>query len=311
MFRSRTLFCSFSFNSPLVNKQPFIISNRKYNKHTRAPSEIVKLSYTQYDSPKLYEPHKSPYLIILHGLFGSKQNWKSLAKTLAQRLNTHVFTLDLRNHGDSPHSPVHNYEVMSDDVAAFIKEHKFNKTVVMGHSMGGRVAMAMALRQVPHIEKLVVVDSAPVNARMSSEFFTYIDVMKKIEQAGVVKQSKADEIMKDYISDISIRQFLLTNLKKDPETGLYKFRIPLDILSDSMETLGGFPFDSAHHTFHKKTLFVAGKKSNYLPPKVYPTIRTFFTDAVIAELDTGHWVHAEKPLEFAAILTDFMNKSSA
>ncbi|CAB4394823.1 alpha/beta hydrolase [Rhizophagus irregularis] len=309
MFRSKVLFYS-SFNLSLLNKQPFIIINRKYSKHTHPPpSEIVKLSYTQYDPPEFNETNENPYLIILHGLFGSKQNWKSLAKTFAQRLNTRVFTLDLRNHGESPHSPVHNYEVMSDDVAAFIKEHKLYKTAIMGHSMGGRVGIAMALRQVPHIEKLVVVDSAPVNSRMSSEFFTYIDVMKKIEQAGIVKQSKADEIMKDYISDISIRQFLLTNLKKDPETGLYKFRIPLDILSDSMGELGRFPFDSAHHTFHKKTLFVAGTRSNYLPPKVYPTIRTFFTNAVIAELDTGHWVHAEKPLEFAAIVTDFIVKN--
>ncbi|CAG8479313.1 12428_t:CDS:10 [Funneliformis caledonium] len=290
MFRSRTIICSSPFPSTKLSlrKQPFTISNRKHS-HNH-PSEIAKLSLTRYDPPTIHEKsHESPSLIILHGLFGSKQNWKSLAKIFAQRLNTHVFTLDLRNHGDSPHLSVHNYEVMADDVAAFIKEHKLYKTVVMGHSMGGRVAMAMALRQVPHIEKLVVVDSSPINTRMPSIFSTYVDVMKKVEQAGVVKLEKADKIMEDYIDDVTIRQFLLTNLKKDPDTGLFKFRIPLNILGDSLEKLGGFPFDSAHHTFHKKTLFVAGTKSNYLLSKDYPTIRTFFPNAVIAELDAGHW----------------------
>lgn len=93
MFRSKVLFYS-SFNLSLLNKQPFIIINRKYSKHTHpSPSEIVKLSYTQYDPPEFNETNENPYLIILHGLFGSKQNWKSLAKTFAQRLNTRVFTL--------------------------------------------------------------------------------------------------------------------------------------------------------------------------------------------------------------------------
>ncbi|CAI2184787.1 455_t:CDS:2 [Funneliformis geosporum] len=275
-------------DSPIIKrKQPFIISNRK---HSQNPPEIAKLSLTQYGPPNIHEKSQSPNLIILHGLFGSKQNWKSLAKTFAQRLNTHVFTLVFAT---IPHLSVHNYEVMADDVAAFIKEHKLNKTVVMGHSMGGRVAMAMALRQVPHIEKLVVVDSAPISTRMPPNFSTYIDVMKKVEQAGVVRLEKADKIMEDYIT-------------VDHGTGLFKFRIPLDILGDSLETLSGFPFDSAHHTFHKKTLFIAGTKSNYLPPKVYTTIRTFFPNAVIAELDAGHWVHSEKPLEFMTIVTDFL-----
>ncbi|CAG8766234.1 323_t:CDS:2, partial [Dentiscutata heterogama] len=135
-------------------------------------------------------------LIILHGLFGSKQNWRSLAKVFAQRLNTRVFTLDLRNHGESPHSEVHNYEVMAEDVVTFMNEHQLKRTVVMGHSMGGKVAMTIALMQAPQIDQLVVVDSAPTNAYISDKFNTYVEVMKKIEQAGVMKQSQADEIMK-------------------------------------------------------------------------------------------------------------------
>ncbi|CAG8826277.1 28413_t:CDS:2, partial [Racocetra persica] len=224
-------------------------------------SDTVRLSFTQFDPPKLNEMPECSTLIILHGLFGSKQNWRSLAKIFAQRLNTRVFTLDLRNHGESPHSEVHNYEVMAKDVVTFMNEHQLKRTFIMGHSMGGKVAMTMALMQVPQIDQLVIVDSAPIDARMSKEFDTYVEIMKKIEQIGVVKQSQADEIMKSYISDINIRQFLLTNLKKDPESETYKFRIPLDVLGNSLKTLHGFPFDSARHTFHKSTLFVAGTKS--------------------------------------------------
>ncbi|CAG8779721.1 2312_t:CDS:2, partial [Acaulospora morrowiae] len=196
------------------------------------------------------------------------QNWRSLSKMFAQRLNARVYALDLRNHGESPHSKAHSYEVMAEDVAAFIREHRLKKIVVLGHSMGGKVAMTMALRQEQQLDRLVVVDSAPVNSRISQEFKRYIDVMKKIEQVGVVKQSQADEIMKNYIPEITIRQFLLTNLKKDSTTGQYKFRIPLDVLDDSLGTMSEFPFDSAHHTFHKKTLFISGLRSDYVTPKV-------------------------------------------
>ncbi|CAG8700367.1 6346_t:CDS:2 [Cetraspora pellucida] len=231
-------------------------------------SDTVKLSFTQFDPPKLNEPSECSTLIILHGLFGSKQNWRSLAKVFAQRLNTRVFTLDLRNHGESPHSEVHNYEIMAKDVVSFMNEHHLKRTFVMGHSMGGKVAMTMALMQVAQIDQLIVVDSAPTDAHLSKEFDTYVGAMKKIEQVGVVKQSQADEILKSYISDIHIRQFLLTNLKKDQEKGTYKFRIPLEVLGNSLKTLHGFPFGSARHTFHKSTLFVAGTKSNYILPKV-------------------------------------------
>ncbi|CAG8537092.1 4687_t:CDS:10 [Dentiscutata erythropus] len=265
-------------------------------------SNIVKLSFIQFDPPMRNGSYESSPLIILHGLFGSKQNWRSLAKVFAQRLNTRVFTLDLRNHGESPHSEVHNYEVMAEDVVTFMNERQLKRTVVMGHSMGGKVAMTIALMQAPQIDQLVVVDSAPTNAYISKEFSTYVEVMKKVEQAGVMKQSQADEIMKGYISDINIRQFLLTNLKKAPETDVYKFRIPLDVLGNSLKTLNGFPFDSDRHTFHKSTLFVAGIKSDYIPPKIHPTIKTLFPNSTIVELDTGHWVHAEKPLEFATIM---------
>ncbi|CAH1761705.1 7753_t:CDS:10 [Entrophospora sp. SA101] len=207
---------------------------KKYKTRLISLGEESRFKKYKYDPLSNKSINLIPPLLILHGLFGSKQNWKSLAKMFAQSLNTSVYALDLRNHGDSPHSSIVNYEIMSDDVAKFITDHKLNQAIIMGHSMGGKVAMAMALRQVPQVERLIVVDASPTNVRISDEFAFYIDTMKKVENVGVIKQSKADEIMQDYISNPSIRHFLLTNLKKDPDTGLYKFRIPLNILDDSL-----------------------------------------------------------------------------
>ncbi|CAG8555836.1 3083_t:CDS:10 [Ambispora leptoticha] len=291
---------------PYSYSRDLISFQRTYSKHANHQDQFteikeenpVKLEFLEYEPPRLHAPHESPPLVILHGLFGSKQNWKSLAKAFAQRLNTK----DLRNHGESPHSPVHTYKAMAKDVAEFLNEHKLRKTVIIGHSMGGKVAMTMALLQVPHIEKLVVVDCAPTKYRLSLDFATYITAMKKIEETVVAKQSHADKILQE---DIAIRQFLLTNLKKDSDTGIYKFRIPLDLLNDNLEELGGFPFDSAHHTFRKPTLFIVGTKSNYVKPKVHSTIRTLFPEAVIVDIEAGHWVHAEKPQEFLTVVSDF------
>ncbi|CAG8483200.1 5283_t:CDS:2 [Paraglomus brasilianum] len=302
------------FKIPLTLSYPFI-NHHAYTRdsHSKQHKESIplQLAYTEYFPRRPQEPEESPPIIILHGLFGSKQNWKSLAKSFAQSLNTKVYAADLRNHGESPHSSVHTYESMASDVAEFIVQQKLDRSVLIGHSMGGKVVMTLALLQYPQVSQVIVVDTAPVNFRLSSNFSSYIAAMKKVDAADVSKQSFANEILEEDIEDITVRQFLLTNLTKDPQTGLYKWRIPLDTLEDALNDLGGFPFKSAHHTFKKRALFIAGTKSNYVPPKVYPTIRSFFPNAVFAELDAGHWVHAEKPHEFTAIVSDFIKSTAS
>ncbi|KAL1915274.1 uncharacterized protein VTP21DRAFT_7550 [Calcarisporiella thermophila] len=273
---------------------------------SKVEAERVKLAYTKFDAPK--EHQALPPLVIMHGLFGSRQNWKSLAKAFS-RFRT-VYTLDLRNHGESPHSPVHTYEAMGDDVIEFLREQKLEKVAILGHSMGGKVSMTVALKQTPEISQMIVVDMAPIDAGLSPSFSSYVQAMKRVEEARVSKQSMADEILRDYIPEISIRQFLLTNLKKDLGTGEYHFRIPLDILGNSLSELGSFPFLQAHHTFHGPALFIAGSRSDYIRSSMYPTIRTFFPEAVITDIDAGHWVHAEKPEEFMKTVVTFLNKHS-
>ncbi|RUP23109.1 hypothetical protein BC936DRAFT_139044 [Jimgerdemannia flammicorona] len=156
---------------------------------------------------------------------------------------------------------------------------------------GGKVAMTLALRQFPAVQSLIVVDMAPVNVGLSVDFATFVEAMKVVDAAGCTKQSMADEILRESVPDIANRHFLLTNLKRDSHTGIYRFRIPLDTLGDSLTNMGAFPFDVAHHTYHGRTLIIAGANSGYVrPEKNAQTIRTFFPQSRVVVIDdAGHW----------------------
>ncbi|KAG0233166.1 hypothetical protein BGW42_007644 [Actinomortierella wolfii] len=266
--------------------------------------EVVKLSFNAAPQPHPSQPAKSKPIVVLHGLFGSKQNWKALSKAMASRLNTSVYALDLRNHGESEHHEHHNYASMANDVAHFIKEQNIDRPMVIGHSMGGKVAMTMALNQHP-VDRLVVVDMAPVRVRLSSVFQSYVKVMEQIQAANVQKQSEADKIMANTIVDIGVRQFLLTNLKRDPHTGRYAFRIPLATLANSLTNLGMFDFEIGKDRYDGKTLFIKGAKSDYIDDRAEENIRQFFPNSRVESIDAGHWVHAEKPEEFLKHVVGF------
>ncbi|KAF9169344.1 hypothetical protein BGX21_010146 [Mortierella sp. AD011] len=263
----------------------------------------VALAYKESPKPLPQNDSKSQPIVILHGLFGSKQNWGALSKAMASRLNTQVFAVDLRNHGESGHSQEHDYHNMANDVACFLKEQNLEKPIVIGHSMGGKVAMYLALNHTP-MDRVVVVDMAPVKVRLSSEFAGYVAVMKEIQQARVKKQSEADNIMKKSVPDLSVRQFLLTNLKKDTKEG-YGFRIPIDILGGKLENLGQFDFAAGEDKYEGKILIIKGNKSGYVRDKDTELIKTFFPQVRIEGLDAGHWVHAEKSEEFLKLVTEF------
>ncbi|KAF9901757.1 hypothetical protein EC991_005731 [Linnemannia zychae] len=264
----------------------------------------VSLSFTDTPQPSPQEQAKSQPIVVMHGLFGSKQNWKALSKAMAQRLNTRVLTVDLRNHGESGHSEEHDYANMANDVAHFLKEQELEKPIIIGHSMGGKVAMNLALKQTP-IDRMVVVDMAPVKVKLSSEFPKYVESMKEIQNAQVRKQSEADTIMKKTVADLGVRQFLLTNLKRDTTGDGYSFRIPIETLGGSLEKLGQFDFVPGVDKFDGKVLFIRGIKSKYIQEKEMDAIRSYFPQARIESLNTGHWVHAEKPEEFLKLVTEF------
>ncbi|KAK1979701.1 Alpha/Beta hydrolase protein [Colletotrichum cereale] len=295
----------------LLRPQTFIQGTTlRLSSFTRRMSSQKSLSLS-FD---LHEPSKpapgltpSP-IIFLHGLFGSKKNNRSISKVLARDLGRPVYALDLRNHGESPHDRQHDYFHMADDIAGFIDQHGLEQPTIIGHSMGAKAAMTLALKSPELVQNIVAVDNAPVDAVLESSFSKYIQALKKIEAADVTRQAEADQILQDYESSLPIRQFLLGNLHRpDPSKPKQKFRVPLDIISRSLNHMGDFPYK--HPTkvrFEKPALFVRGTKSKYVPDDVLPIIGQFFPKFRLADLDAGHWCISEKPEEFRQAVVEFL-----
>ncbi|GAA6059669.1 hypothetical protein JCM10212_000056 [Sporobolomyces blumeae] len=251
---------------------------------------------------------KAP-LVVLHGLYGSKQNWRSLAKGMAAKLGREVFTLDLRNHGHSPHVRECAYDDLAGDVKAFIEqEQKLDDCVVVGHSMGGKVAMALALGGCDALSKLVVVDIAPGVGKISPEFQAYLDAMKEIDAAKVHSRKEADSILSKTEPDLGVRQFLLTNLDRAAPSDPYKFRLPLDFLHNAIGEMGAFPYAPGEKIYDRPSLFLKGSRSKYINKRNIPVISQFFPNSRIETLEAGHWVHAEKPKEFVELLDGFLRE---
>lgn len=195
---------------------------------------------------------------------------------------------------------------MAADVAEFINEHKLTGPTLIGHSMGAKTAMALALKSPEVVEDIVSVDNAPIDAALLSNFGKYIQGMKRIEAAGVSKQTEADNILKDYEEELPIRQFLLGNLVRT-EDKTQKFKVPLKILGAALDNLGDFPFkDPDSIRFNKPTLFVRGTQSHYVPDEALPIIGKFFPRFELADIDAGHWVISEKPEEFRQAVVEFL-----
>ncbi|KWU42475.1 alpha/beta-hydrolase [Rhodotorula sp. JG-1b] len=280
---------------------------RHYALPAAAP-EPVLLSSEKHAAPSS-SSSQAP-VVVLHGLFGSKQNWRSLAKGMAQRLERDIITLDLRNHGQSPHRRECSYEDLAADVKAFIEQQeKLSDCVVVGHSMGGKVAMALALGGCEPVSKLVVVDISPAVGKISPEFQAYINAMHQIQDAKVQSRKEADDLLQETEPDLSVRQFLLTNLDRASPSDPYHFRIPLPFLQNAIDEIGAFPYTPGERVYEKPSLFLKGSKSKYINSRNIPVIKQFFPNARLETLDAGHWVHAERPKEFIELLDDFCKSS--
>lgn len=264
-----------------------------------------ELSY-QVFGPEKEQATRNP-IVFLHGLFGSKQNNRSISKVLARDLKRQVFTLDLRNHGHSFHHHEHNYSVMAKDVEKFIHQHDLAKCVLIGHSMGAKTAMTVALQSSDLVSALIPVDNAPVNAPLKSDFGKYVRGMQEVEAQGVTKQSDADKILKEYEESLPIRQFLLTNLVRAEDGQKMKFRIPLSVLGPAIPAMADFPFlEPGSVTYDGPTLFVRGTKSKYVSDDTVPVIKKLFPNAEIADVEAGHWLISENPEAFRQAVVKFL-----
>jgi len=257
----------------------------------------MKLSSTEFGD--------GPPLIILHGLFGSARNWSTIARRLA--VSHRVITLDLRNHGDSPWSETMTYEEMADDVADYIAVSGLERPSVIGHSMGGKVAMNLALGQDIALGPLVVVDIAPVS--YDSGFAHYVETLSAVDLASVERRADADAALAGAVTDPVLRAFLLQNLIA--RDGTYVWRINLSAIGAGLAGLSEFSLASPAAAFTGPTLFVAGGRSGYVTPKHHGPIQDLFTRAEISVLDgAGHWPHAEQPDKFLALVEPFLKRYS-
>jgi pimeloyl-ACP methyl ester carboxylesterase len=247
------------------------------------------------------EQGSGPPLLILHGLFGSGRNWS----TPAQRLATahRVFALDARNHGASPWADSMTYADMTQDVQAFQAARGLGPAAVIGHSMGGKTAMLLALNHAEAVERLVVVDVAPVT--YPPALAAYVQAMRAVDLAGVSRRAEVDAQLAGAITSPAERAFLLQNLVL--ENGRAHWRLNLPVLERFMPELSGFPEPTAGVSFVGPALFVAGERSSYVRPEHRPAIERLFPQARIVQVpQAGHWLHAERPDAFLALVAPFL-----
>lgn len=253
----------------------------------------MKLFYREYGAG---QP-----LIILHGLMGSSDNWLPQAKLLSEHY--HVWVVDQRNHGQSPHSEVFDYKALSEDILEFIQEHKLENPIILGHSMGGKAAMNFALAHPDRLDKLIVVDIAPKAYEVRHDYI--VEGLKAVPIDTIQTRQQADDELAKHLSNEAVRQFLLKNLMRKPEGG-FGWRINLPAIDKNIEVIGGGLIYTG--TFNKKVLFIRGTKSDYILDEDRESIKKIFPSSLLVSMDTGHWVQAEMPTEFVTTVLNFLNE---
>lgn len=249
----------------------------------------------------IYGDDAGPPLLIAHGLYGSARNWSTLAKRLGARRR--VIIVDMRNHGDSPWSAEAGYAAMAGDLAETIDDCG-GEADVLGHSMGGKAAMALALTRPALVCRLIVADIAPV--AYDHAHGDYIAAMRGVDLAAVSRRSQADPMLAPAIPQAPLRAFLLQNLVVGD--GPTRWRMNLDGLAAAIDDLLAFP-DFGDAQFDGPALFLRGGASDYVGPRAEPAIAALFPQARIATVEgAGHWLHAERPEAFLAAVEAFLSE---
>jgi esterase len=241
-------------------------------------------------------------IAILHGLFGSGRNWATIAQHLATTYR--VIAFDLRNHGGSPWAEGMDYRDMAEDVCAAMQARGYQRYALIGHSMGGKVAMVAALTEPRAVEKLVVADIAPVTYP-TSPYRAYVQAMRALDLGTVTRRREADARLAEVVHNSAERAFLLQNLVFDGDKP--HWRINLAALEPALPALAGFPATPAGTVYKRPALFVAGGKSASLRPEHETAVTALFPSAVIVRIaEAGHWVHADAPDAFLTLAEPFL-----
>jgi esterase len=241
-------------------------------------------------------------LIILHGLFGQSDNWNTLAKQFAEK-GFRVFTLDLRNHGLSPHSTEWSYEIMAKDIKEFIDEHQLSDPILLGHSMGGKVVMFFE-KQFPNTaSKVIIADIAA--KEYPPHHADVLDALHAVDLSVVKTRKEAEAEMNKHITDFGTKQFLLKNIYwKDTENNIMDWRFNLNVISEKYDTIREeVPF----YQSSVPCLIVKGGRSNYINAEDEADFKKRYSNIKIETIEgAGHWVHAEKPKEFYEAVMRFL-----
>lgn len=238
-------------------------------------------------------------LIIMHGLFGTYENWGTQIKALSEHFQ--VVAVDMRNHGRSGHDPIMDYPSMAADIVELMDDLSIENAHILGHSMGGKAAMQLALNYPDRIRKLIVVDIAPVE--YSPHHQDVFAGLYAIQLDQLKSRSEADKQLAQHVAEPGVRAFLLKNLYRNTEKQ-FDWRMNLDVLHDQYDTIGAAPQGSP---FQGKTLFIKGGESNYILPEHKDQVLSLFPNTGYKLMQgAGHWPHAEKPSIFGKIVLGFL-----
>jgi len=258
-------------------------------------------------SLKFKKMGSGPNMVILHGLYGSSDNWLTIGKHLSESYT--VYLLNLRNHGDSPNADVHTFETMSEDVAGFFEEQKLDKATVLGHSMGGKVAMHFAADYPEKVSCLIIADIAPKDYteldRSKSNFHmhqTILELLDELDLSQVETRKDIDKYLATKLDAVGLRQFLLKNIKRTKD-GQFKWRLNVPVLKEYLPRIisevNAEWFEDRKPILRYPVTFIRGLKSKYINDEDIPGIQDIYPEASIIDIpDAGHWLHAEQPKLF-------------
>ena len=259
------------------------------------------MSATQLNVTRMGE--QGPIIAFCHGLFGQGKNWTQIAKAFAA--DHRVLLIDMPNHGRSEWTEGFAYVDLADRVAALFTAEE--PVTLVGHSMGGKIAMAIALRHPELVERLVVVDVSPVAYESGREFLGYIDTMRGLDLTTLERREQADAALRDAVPNTTVRSFLLQNLRREGDG--WSWMLNLDLLSAHMPELAGWPAeDFADATYDGPVLWIGGANSGYVADDLAPAMERLFPRVRRVTIKgAGHWVHSEQPAVFIEVLKRFVD----